>query len=111
VAYPNQAPITGAEKGWGLVLAVLSFPLGLIVLIGLLANQRWARWLGLLLGVLVAIIGVVVVIWLLAVFLPGQGQNYPFAPWFVFLTAGGTLLALGAARTFRARLQSPETED
>jgi hypothetical protein len=110
VAYPNQAPITGAEKGWGLVMAVLSFPLGLIAFIGLLANQAWARWLGLLLGVLVAAIWVGVIVWLLVVFLPGQGQDYPFAPWFVFLAAGMGVLALLAARTFLAGLKSLETE-
>ena len=85
---PNTAPITGAEKGWGLVLAVLSFPIGLIVLIGLLADQAWARWVGLVLGILVAITGIAVAVWLLLVWLPGDGQNYPFAAWLVFLTAG-----------------------
>jgi hypothetical protein len=111
VAYPNQAPITGAEKGWGLVMAVLSFPLGLIAFIGLLANQAWARWLGLLLGVAVAAIGVGVIVWLLVAFLPGQGQDYPYGPWLVVITAVGTVLALLAARTFLAGLKSLETEE
>jgi hypothetical protein len=111
VAYPNRAPIGGAEKGWVLVMAVLSFPLGLIAFIGLLANQAWARWLGLLLGVAVAAIGVGVIVWLLAIFLPGQGQDYPYGPWLVVLAAVMTVLALFAARAFLAGLKSPETEE
>ncbi|HEY7452435.1 MAG TPA: hypothetical protein VIA02_07955 [Candidatus Limnocylindria bacterium] len=110
MAYPNTAPITGAEKGWGLVMAVISFPFGLIALIGLLANQAWARWLGLVLGVLVAGITIGTTIWLLVVYLPGAGQDYPWGPWLVVITAVMAVLAVLAARTFLAGLRSPETE-
>ena len=110
MSYPNTAPITGGEKGWGLVLAILSFPLGLIALIGLLADQSWARWVGLVLSVLVALVGVGVVVWLLVSFIPEQGSSYPFAPWFVFLAGLAAVLGLLAARRFRAGLQSTGTE-
>jgi hypothetical protein len=110
MSYPNTAPITGAEKGWGLVLAVISIPLGLIVLIGALANQSWARWVGLVLGVLVASIWVAVAIWLVVVFLPGQGVSYPFGPWFVFLAALFAVLGLLAARAFLGGLRRTDTD-
>ena len=98
---PDAEPISGAEKGWGVVVGILSFPIGLIALIGLLANQGWARWLGLILGGLIAAAGVAAVIWLLVVFLPsGAGQNYPFGPWFVILGALYGLIGFFAARAF-----------
>jgi len=110
VSYPNSAPISSAEKGWGLVLAILSFPLGLLVLIGLLADQGWARWVGLVLGGLVAITGLAVIIWLVAVFLPGAGASYPFGPWFVFLAGLVSVLGLLAARGFLVGLRSEATD-
>ena len=110
MSYPNTEPITGAEKGWGLVIAILSFPIGLIALIGLLADQGWARWVGLLLGAVIATSGVAAAIWLVVVFLPGQGSSYPFAPWFVFLAGLSAVLGLLAARAFLGGLRSTETE-
>ncbi|RPH35143.1 MAG: hypothetical protein EHM90_04810 [Chloroflexi bacterium] len=110
MSYPNTAPITGTEKRWGFLLAVISFPLGLVALIGLLAEQGWARWFGLVLGVLIAISAALGVAWLVAVFIPEQGSSYPFAPWFVFLAGLAAVLGLLAARAFLAGLRSTETE-
>lgn len=110
MSFPNTRPIHGVEKGWGLVLAVLSFPLGLIALIGLLADQGWARWFGLILGVLIAISGIVAAILLVVVFLPAQGASYPFGPWFVFLAGLVAVLGFLASRTFLQGLQSTEEE-
>lgn len=100
MSFPNTTPITGAEKVWGLVVAVLSFPIGLVVLIGLLADQGWARWAGLVLGVLIGISAVVGAILLVVVFIPSQGSSYPFGPWFVFLAAAIGVLGLLAGRAF-----------
>ncbi len=111
MSYPNTAPISGAEKGWGLVLAVVSFPLGLLVLIGTLANRVWARWIGLVLGLLVGGIGIATAIWLLVVFLPGQGASYPFGPWFVFLAGLIAVLGLLAARAFQRGLRRTDTDE
>ncbi len=110
MSYPNSAPISGAEKGWGVVIALLSFPLGLFVLIGLLADQGWARWVGLVLGGLLGLTGIGVAIWLVVVFLPGQGASYPFGPWFVFLAGLMAVLGLLAARAFLVGLRSEETD-
>jgi peptidoglycan/LPS O-acetylase OafA/YrhL len=111
MSYPNTAPISGAEKGWGLVLAVISFPLGLLVLIGTLANRGWARWIGLVLGLLAGTVWVVTAIWLIVVFLPGQGASYPFGPWFVFLSGLMAVLCLLAARAFRSGLRTTDAEE
>lgn len=110
MGYPNTAPISGGEKGWGVVIAVLSFPIGLLALIGLLADQGWARWVGLVLGVVIATAGAAAAVWLALVFLPEYGTSYPFGPWFVFLA--GLLAVLGAlaARAFLRGLRSAETE-
>jgi hypothetical protein len=108
---PNTGPISRVEKGWGLVLAVISFPLGLLVLIGALANQGWARWLGLVLGLLAGAVWIVTAIWLLVVFLPGQGASYPFGPWFVFLAGLMAVLCLLAARAFRSGLRTTGTDE
>ncbi len=110
MSFPNTAPISGSEKGWGLVVAVIAFPVGLIALVGLLAGQRWARWLGLILGAVVAVLGVVAAVWLVAYFLPEQGSSYPYGPWFVFLAGLAAVLGVLAARKFRAGLRSMETE-
>jgi hypothetical protein len=110
MSFPNTRPIHGVEKGWGLVLAVLSFPLGLIALIGLLADQGWARWFGFVLGVLIAISGVVAAVLLVTVFLPSQGASYPFGPWFVFLAGLVAVLGFLAARTFLQGLRSSEED-
>jgi hypothetical protein len=107
--YPNTAPITGAEKGWGVVIALITFPVGLLALAGLLAGQGWGRWVGLVLGVAAAIAGVVAAVWLVVVILPDT--SYPFAPWFVFLAALVAVLGFFAARRFLAGLRSPETEE
>ena len=111
MSFPNTAPISGAEKGWALVIAIISIPLGLIVLIGALANQRWARWVGVVLGVLVGGIGLATAIWLVAVFLPGQGASYPFGPWFVFLSVLIAVLGLMAARVFLGGLRRTDTDE
>jgi peptidoglycan/LPS O-acetylase OafA/YrhL len=110
MSFPNSRPIHGVEKGWGLVLAVLSFPLGLIALIGLLADQGWGRWFGLILGVLIAISAAVGAVVLVLVFLPSQGSSYPFGPWFVFLAAVVGILGLLAARSFLEGLRSTDEE-
>jgi predicted lysophospholipase L1 biosynthesis ABC-type transport system permease subunit len=110
VSYPNTRPIHGNEKAWGLVLAVISFPLGLIALIGLLADQGWARWFGLVLGVLIAVSAAIGAFWLVAIFLPSEGSSYPFAPWFVFLACLVAVLGLLAARTFLQGLRSTEED-
>ena len=106
----NTAPITGSEKGWGFVVAVIAFPVGLIALVGLLAGQRWARWLGLILGAVVAVLGLVAAVWLVADFLPEQGSSYPYGPWFVLLAGLLSVLGVMAARKFQAGLRSMETE-
>lgn len=111
MSYPNTAPVTRAEKGWALVIAIISIPLGLIVLIGALANQAWARWVGLVLGVLVGGIGLATAIWLVVVFLPGQGASYPFGPWFVFLSVLVAVLGLLAARAFLGGLRRADTDE
>jgi len=108
MTYPNTAPVTRAEKGWGLVIAILSFPVGLIAFFGLLANQGWARWVGLVLGVVIGALGVAAAIWLVAVFLPGPGASYPFGPWFVFIAGLATVLGLLAARAFLRGLRATE---
>ncbi|HEV7200569.1 MAG TPA: hypothetical protein VGO32_07175 [Candidatus Limnocylindria bacterium] len=110
MSFPNTRPIHGVEKGWGLVLAILSFPLGLIALIGLLADQGWARWFGLVLGVLIAITAGVGAILLVLVFLPSQGSSYPFGPWFLFLAAAVAILGLFAARSFLEGLRSTDED-
>jgi hypothetical protein len=110
MSYPNSAPISGTEKGWGLVLAVIAFPFGLISLVGLLAGQRWARWLAVILGAVVAILAVVAAVWLIAFFLPEQESSYPYGPWFIFLAGLIAVLGLLAARKFRAGLRSTETD-
>lgn len=111
MSYPNTAPISGTEKGWGLVLAVIAFPFGLISLVGLLTGQRWARWLAVILGVGVALLAVVVTVWLIAFFLPEQGSSYPYGPWFVFLAVLIAVLGLLAARAFVGRLRRTDTEE
>jgi hypothetical protein len=111
MSYPNTAPITGAEKGWGLLLAVLSAAIGLIVLIALLLNQKWARWLGLVL----AVVGMAA--WAVAagvLFGNREGAaalSYPFYPWFIILAGLFAVLCLLAARAFLARLRSTDTEE
>jgi hypothetical protein len=107
--YPNTAPITGAEKGWGVVIAVITFPVGLVALVGLLAGRGWGRWVGLVLGAAAALAGVVAAVWLALVILPDT--SYPFAPWFVFLAVLVAVLGLLAARRFLAGLKSTETEE
>jgi hypothetical protein len=107
--YPNTAPITGAEKGWGAVIAVITFPVGLIALAGLLVGRGWGRWVGLVLGAAAALAGVVAAVWLVFVILPDT--SYPFAPWFVFLALLVAVLGLLAARRFLAGLKSIETEE
>jgi hypothetical protein len=109
--YPNTAPISGAEKGWGVLLAVLSAAIGLIVLIGLLLNQKWARWLGLLL----AVIGMAA--WAVAAAVLFMNRDsaaalaYPFYPWFIILAGLFAVLCLLAAWAFLARLRSADTEE
>jgi hypothetical protein len=109
MAYPNTAPITRREKAWGAVVAVLTFPVGLLALIGLLAGQRWGRWLGVVLAAAAVIIGVVAAVLLVTVILPGS--SYPFGPWFVFLAVGWSILGFLVARIFLAGLRSTETEE
>ena len=111
MAYPNTAPITGAEKGWGLLLAPLSVAVGLIVLIGLLLDRRWARWLGLLVAAVTAVAWVVVAVLLFVNRDTPAAQNYPFFPWFIFLAGLFAVLATMAARAFLARMRSEETEE
>jgi hypothetical protein len=106
--YPNTAPITGAEKGWGAVIAVITFPVGLIALLGLLAGRGWGRWVGLVLGAVAAFAGVVAAVWLTLVILPDA--SYPYGPWFVFLAVLVAVLGLLAARRFLAGLRSTDTE-
>ncbi len=108
MSYPNTTSISGAEKGWGLVVALLSFPIGLLVLIGLLADQGWARWAGLVLGVMIGIAAIVGAILLVTVVIPGMGSDYPFAPWFPLLAALIGILGLLAARAFLEGLRRTE---
>jgi hypothetical protein len=107
MSFPNTAPIRGTEKGWGLVVALLVFPMGLVVLLGLLADQAWGRWVGLVLGVLAVIGGVVAVVAVLAVL---DWTSYPFAPWFAFLAGAYGVLGFLAARAFWHGLRSTDTE-
>ena len=94
-------PISGAEKGWGVVVGILSFPIGLIATVGLLAGQGWGRWAGLVLGGLTTAAGVTAVIWLLLIFLPSDyAARYPFSPWYPILAGVYTVLAFLATRTF-----------
>jgi hypothetical protein len=111
MSYPNTAPTRGAEKGWGVVLAVISFPIGLLVLVGTLANQGWARWLGVALGLLAGAVWIATAIWLVVVFLPGQGASYPFGPWFVFLSGLMAVLSLLAARAFLGGLRRTDADE
>jgi hypothetical protein len=110
VSFPNTAPITTAEKLWALLLAPLSVAIGLIVLIGLVVNQRWARWLGLVVAGMSGVAWAVVAVLLLVNRDAPAAQNYPFYPWFIFLAALFGVLCLLAARAFGRGLRSAETE-
>ena len=96
----DEDTISGTEKIWGVVVGILTFPIGLVATIGLLANRSWGRVAGVIFGGVAGAAGVVAMVWLLAVFLPGPGVNYPFAPWFVFLAGLEAVLGFVAARTF-----------
>lgn len=111
MSYPNTAPISRAEKGWGLVLAVLTAAVGLIVLIGLLLNQRWARWLGLVLAAAVFAAWVAATILLILNRESPGALNYPFYPWFIFLAALAAILSMFAARAFLAGLRRTDTDE
>jgi len=108
MSFPNTAPITGAEKAWGVAIALLMFPIGLLAAIGLFSDQGWARWVALVLAVVGAASSVAAVIWLLAVALPGA--NYPFGPWLVILAAVFGAAMAAAAGAFWRGLRSTETE-
>jgi hypothetical protein len=109
VSFPNTAPIGRGEKSWGVVLAFVMFPIGLLAAIGLLAGWGWSRWLALVLSGIMVVAGVAVAIWLVVAVLPGA--NYPFGPWFVFAAGLAAILGLFAARAYLAGLRSPETEE
>ena len=111
MTYPNTAPITTAEKAWALVLAPLSVAVGLVVLVGLLLDQRWARWLGLAVAAVSAVGWAVVAVLLFANREGSAAQSYPFFPWFIILAGVFAVLCLLAARAFRRGLRSPETEE
>jgi hypothetical protein len=84
---------------------------GLIVLIALLLNQRWARWLGFAVAAATAVAWAVTAALLFTNRDSAEAQNYPFYPWFIFLAGLFAVLALLAARAYLTRLRSPETED
>jgi hypothetical protein len=111
MAYPNTAPITTAEKGWGVVLAPLSIAVGIIALIALLLNLRWARWLGLLIAAVSAIAWAGTAVLLFTNRDTAAAQSYPFYPWLIFLAALFAVLAALAGRAFLAGLRSEATED
>jgi hypothetical protein len=102
----DELEVSGREKAWGVVIALLAFPVGLIALLGLLLNRAWGRWLGLLLGLLAGIGWTVAAVWLVAVFLPEAGSSYPFGPWFVILAGLAAVLGFLAARDFRRAMRS-----
>jgi hypothetical protein len=108
MSFPNTAPITSGEKGWGVLMGVVLFPIGLIATFGLLSNQAWARWVALVLAIISVLSAIAVMAWLLLVILPGA--NYPFGPWYVALVGlWGVVMALAAGRYWRG-LRSTETE-
>lgn len=103
---PDMAPITTVEKGWALLLAPLSVAVGLIVLVGLLLNLRWARWLGLIVAAVSAVAWAVVAVLLFVNRDTAEAQNYPFFPWFIFLAGLFAVLCLFAARAFRRGIRA-----
>ena len=102
----EREPIPGAEKGWGVVMAILGFPFGLLALLGLLLNQEWGRWLGLLVAVVVTGTGIFASLWLLFVALTTPTWNYPFGPWFIVFTAIYALIGWLAAKSFLVGLRA-----
>jgi hypothetical protein len=102
----EREPIPGAEKGWGVVMAILGFPIGLLALLGLLLNQDWGRWLGLLAAVLVTGAGIFATLWLGFVIIATEPWNYPFGPWFIVFTAIYAVIGWLAAKSFLKGLRA-----